>query len=89
MLPIYTLKSLILLNVVSFYNLCNILCREMFKNEVIDRYMPCIMQNLNQEAHRPHRSPEKQFQSIYTFAQDKIRPQCCLKEKKDKLLSSL
>ena len=76
MLPIYTLKSLILLNVVSFYNLCNILCREMFKNEVIDRYMPCIMQNLNQEAHRPHRSPEKQFQSIYTFAQDKIRPQC-------------
>ena len=38
--------SLILLNVVPFYNLCSIFCRYMFKNEVIGRYMHCIMQNL-------------------------------------------
>ena len=30
--------SLILLNVVSFYNIFNIYCRLMFQNEVIDRY---------------------------------------------------
>ena len=37
--------SLILLNVVSLYNLYIIFRREMFKNEVIDGYMHCIMQN--------------------------------------------
>ena len=35
-----------------------------------------------QEAHGPHGSPENQFQTINTFAHDKILPQCWLKEKK-------
>ena len=29
-----------------------------------------------------NKRPENQFQSINTFVQDKIRPQCWLKEKK-------
>ena len=33
-----------------------------------------------QKAHGSHRSPENQFQSINTFAHNKIRPQCWLKE---------
>ena len=36
----YTLKSLILLNVVSFYNLC-----KFFADKYFNRYVHCIMQN--------------------------------------------
>ena len=42
--------SLVLLNAVSFYNICNIFCRYTFKNDVTDRYMQCIMQNLKKSA---------------------------------------
>ena len=34
----------------SYYNLCNTFCRYMFKTEVIDRYMHCILQNLKKNA---------------------------------------
>ena len=39
-----------LLNVVSFYNQCNIFA-DIFLNEVIDKYMHCVMQYLKKNAH--------------------------------------
>ena len=39
-------NSLILLNVVFFYNHCNSLCSWKFKNEVIDWFMRCILQTI-------------------------------------------
>ena len=65
----------------------NEICPVLLEKKILNFLLFLHYLFFEQEAHGPHCSSENHLQSINTFAHDKIRPQCSLKEKKDIIFS--